>query len=62
MYIPDNYDLYMSYERRQNRYREDEDEDKEDVRDYFEELNNRFKRSVEDDEREKDEREPDQKS
>lgn len=60
MYIPDNYDLYMSYERRQDRYREDEDE--EDVRDYFEELNYKFKRSVEDDEREKDEREPDQKS
>lgn len=60
MYIPDNYDLYMSYERRQDRYREDEDE--EDARDYFEELNYRFKRSIEDDEREKDEREPDQKS
>ena len=47
----------MSYERRQERYREDEDE--EDARDYFEELNYRFKRSIEDDERERDEREPD---
>ena len=61
MYIPDNQDLYKSYERQQEEARRRKDE--EDACDFFEELNGQFRLSLDEIEEEmRDERRPDQKS